>query len=80
MDPKTVVKELWQSYNRGNLDETWNTYIAEGIDVKVLEQVAEGDMVASRWVPDRAPDRRVHGRAITGPDGDRDRHLDRPRP
>ena len=78
MDPKTVVKELWESYNRGNLDETWNSYIAEGIvihppagieldreswlatekalwaafegiDVKVLEQVAEGDLLASRW-------------------------------
>ena len=78
MNPKTVVKEFWASYNRGNLDETWKTYVAEDIvmhppagveldreswlatekafwaafedvEVKVLEQVAEGDMVASRW-------------------------------
>jgi predicted ester cyclase len=75
---KTVVKEFWASYNRGKLDETWKTYVAEdlilhppagvdldreswlamekalfaafeNVDVKVLEQVVEGDMVASRW-------------------------------
>jgi predicted ester cyclase len=78
VNPKTVVKEFWASYNRGNLDETWTTYVAEDIiihppagveldreswlamekalfaafedvDVKVLDQVAEDDMVASRW-------------------------------
>lgn len=78
VNPKTVVKEFWVSYDRGNLDETWTTYVAkdiivhatpgvdldreswlamektlfaafEDIDVKVLDQVAEGDMVASRW-------------------------------
>ena len=78
MDCKTVVKKFWASYNRGNIDETWKTYVAEDlivhppsgvrldreswltmekalfaafedVDVKVLEQVAEGDMVASRW-------------------------------
>ena len=78
MDPKTVVQEFWGSYNSGNLDETWKTYVAEDlivhplagveldraswlatekgffaafedVDAEVLDQVAEGDMVASRW-------------------------------
>jgi hypothetical protein len=31
MDPKTVVKEFWASYNRGNLDETWKTYVTEDV-------------------------------------------------
>ena len=78
MNPKAVVKEFWASCNRGDLEETWDTYVAEeviihppagielhrqswlamektfraafeGVDVKVLDQVGEGDMVASRW-------------------------------
>ena len=78
MDPKTVVTEFWASYNGGDLDETWKTYVAEDIvmhppagveldreswlaiekalwaafediDVNVLDQVAEGDRVASVW-------------------------------
>jgi predicted ester cyclase len=78
MDPKTVVREFWETYGRGELDEAWRKYLAhdvivhapppmeldreswlvtekaffaafEDIDVKVLDQVAEGDKVASRW-------------------------------
>jgi predicted ester cyclase len=78
VEPRKVVEEFWASYNHGNLDETWETYVADDvvvhspaghdlnreswladekalraafadIDVKVLDQVAEGDMVASRW-------------------------------
>jgi predicted ester cyclase len=78
VDSKKVVKEFWASYGRGNLDATWEAYVAddivihspagyeldreswlvdekalwaafEDIEAKVLDQVAEGDMVASRW-------------------------------
>ena len=78
MNPKTVVQEFWASYNRGDLDQTWKTYVDqdlivhptagveldreswlamekalraafEEINVTVLDQVAEGDRVASRW-------------------------------
>jgi predicted ester cyclase len=78
MDPKTVVKEFWETYGRGELDQAWRTYVAEdivvhapppmeldrdswlateksffaafeNIEVKVLDQVAEEDKVASRW-------------------------------
>jgi len=78
VDSKKVVKQFWASYSRGNLDETWEAYVAddivirssagheldretwladekalwaafEDIDVKVRDQVSEGDMVASRW-------------------------------
>ena len=78
IDPKTVVREFWETYGRGQLDEAWRKYLAENIivhapppmelnreswlatekafftafddiDVKVLDQVAEGDKVASRW-------------------------------
>ena len=33
MDPKTVVQEFWTSYNSGDLDETWKTYVAEDLIV-----------------------------------------------
>ena len=78
MDPKTVVREFWESYGRGGLDQAWTKYMAEDlivhapppmqldreswlatekaffaafddIGVKVIDQVAEGDKVASRW-------------------------------
>lgn len=78
LDPKTVVREFWETYGRGELDEAWRKYLAddiivhapppmeldreswlaiekaffaafEDIDVKVLDQVADSDKVASRW-------------------------------
>ena len=78
IDPKAVVRQFWETYGRGQLDEAWRKYLAENIivhapppmelnreswlatekafftafddiDVKVLDQVAEGDKVASRW-------------------------------
>ena len=77
-DPKTVVREFWETYGRGELDAAWATYLAKDlivhapppmeldretwlatekaffaafdhIDVKVIDQVAEGDKVATRW-------------------------------
>jgi predicted ester cyclase len=72
------VKDFWASYNLGDLERTWETYVAENavvhprgrvelnrggwladeralwaafedIHVQVPDQIAEGDMVASRW-------------------------------
>ena len=33
MDSKKVVKEFWASYGRGNLDDTWDAYVADDIVV-----------------------------------------------
>ncbi|MEU5382031.1 ester cyclase [Streptomyces sp. NPDC005968] len=78
MDPKIVVQQFWASYEKGDLDVTWDTYVAselvihpssgfeftreswlaiekdlvasfDGLRVEVLDQVAEGDKVATRW-------------------------------
>ena len=78
MEPKTVVRQYWTSFEKGDLDATWDTYVAPGlvihpasgyeftretwlaaektfhasftdVRVEVLDQVAEGDKVASRW-------------------------------
>ena len=74
---KAVVREFYESYNAGDLDRTWERYIAPGIvnhamggafdregwlesdkslftgfsdlHVEVLDQVAEGDKVATRY-------------------------------
>ena len=31
MDAKAVVQEFWANSNRGDLDKTWQTYVAEDI-------------------------------------------------
>jgi predicted ester cyclase len=31
MNPKTVVKDMWASYNHGDLDETWETFVGKDI-------------------------------------------------
>lgn len=31
MDPKTVIRDYWASYERGELEATWSRYIAEDI-------------------------------------------------
>ncbi|MDX2939627.1 ester cyclase [Streptomyces ipomoeae] len=78
MDPKTVVRDFWASYQKGDLETTWAQYISEDIvihpgsgpevtrqtwldaeqalfgaftdvRVEVLDQVAEGEKVATRW-------------------------------
>jgi predicted ester cyclase len=74
---KAVVREFYESYNEGDLDRTWERFIAPGIvnhamggaydregwlesdkslltgfsdlHVEVLDQVAEGDKVATRY-------------------------------
>jgi predicted ester cyclase len=76
-DPKTVVREFWESWGRGDLDATWDQYVGDilihpssgyeftrqswleaekalhgafaDVDIEVLDQVAEGDKVATRW-------------------------------
>lgn len=76
MNPKDVVRKFWQSFNTGDLDATWTTYLAprmlphategdytratwleaekqlwvafDGVKVEILDQVAEGDRVATR--------------------------------
>lgn len=78
MDPKTVVQQFWASYEQGDLDTTWKTYVSpalvihpssgyeftretwlgaekdliaafDDVRVEVLDQVAEGTKVATRW-------------------------------
>ena len=78
MEPKTVVRQYWASFEKGDLDTTWETYVdldlvvhpASGFEftrdswlatekslvdsftdlrVEVLDQVAEGDKVATRF-------------------------------
>jgi predicted ester cyclase len=78
MTAKTVAREFWESWGRGDLDATWRDYVAEDIIVyrssgydftretwleaekalhaafediriEVLDQVEDGDMVATRW-------------------------------
>ncbi|HWO66139.1 MAG TPA: ester cyclase [Umezawaea sp.] len=77
MEPKTVVRQYWAGFEKGDLDTTWETYVAPepvihpasryeftreswpaaekellasftDLRVEVLDQVAEGDKVASR--------------------------------
>ena len=77
MDAKTVAREFWESWARGDLDATWRDYVAEDIvihpssgyeftreswldaekalhasftdiDVAVLDQIENGDKVATR--------------------------------
>ena len=33
MDPKTVVREFWETYARGELDEAWTKYMGEDLIV-----------------------------------------------
>jgi predicted ester cyclase len=78
MTAKTVAREFWESWGRGDLDSTWRDYVAddiivypssgydftretwleaekalqaafEDIRVEVLDQIEDGDMVATRW-------------------------------
>ncbi|MFJ1651423.1 ester cyclase [Streptomyces sp. NPDC088337] len=78
MEPKTVVRNFWTDYEKGDLESTWDQYIAADltihpssgfeftrqswleaeqalfaaftdVHVEVLDQVAEGDKVATRW-------------------------------
>jgi predicted ester cyclase len=78
MDPKTVIREFWAGYEKGDLDSTWAAYVSPalvihppigfeftreswlaaekqlvdsfgGVRVEVLDQVVEGDKVATRW-------------------------------
>lgn len=78
VDPKTVVKEFFTSYERGDLDETWRSWLAddlvvhpvlgqqftrqswleaekmlvaalEDLRVTVLDQIAEGNKIATRY-------------------------------
>jgi steroid delta-isomerase-like uncharacterized protein len=75
---KTIAREFWESWGRGDLDGTWRQYVAADIvvhpssgyeftrqswleaekalhaafvDIKVtvVDQIADGDMVATRW-------------------------------
>ena len=75
---KTIAREFWESWGRGDLDATWHQYVAgdvvvhpssgfefnrqswldaekalqaafEDIKVTVVDQIADGDMVATRW-------------------------------
>jgi steroid delta-isomerase-like uncharacterized protein len=78
MDPKTVVRQFWAGYEKGDLDTVWATYVSPDLvihpssgyeftretwltaekalvgsftdlRVEVLDTVAEGDKVATRW-------------------------------
>ena len=78
MEAKTVAREFWESWARGDLDATWRDHVAENIvihpssgyeftrdswleaekalhaaftniRVTVLDQVQDGDKVATRW-------------------------------
>jgi predicted ester cyclase len=78
MDPKTVLQQFWADYEKGNLDRTWDAYVApdliihpssgydltratwlaaektlfssfDDVRVQVLDQVREGDKVATRF-------------------------------
>jgi len=75
---KTIAREFWESWGRGDLDATWRQYVAddivihpssgyeftrqswleaekalhaafEDIKVTVVDQIEDGDMVATRW-------------------------------
>ena len=75
---KTIAREFWESWGRGDLDVTWRQYVAddivvhpssgfefnrqswldtekalqaafEAITVTVVDQIENGDMVATRW-------------------------------
>ena len=75
---KTIAREFWESWGRGDLDATWSQYVAENIvihpssgyeftrdswlgaekalhaafadiEVVVIDQIENGDMVATRF-------------------------------
>lgn len=78
MDARTTVRNFWESYEKGDLDKTWEHFVAsdivihpssgyeftretwmgaekalfasfEDVKIDVIDQVQEGDKVATRW-------------------------------
>jgi len=47
MDAKEVVKDMWASYNHGDLDETWETYVDEGI---IMHPPAGVELDRASWL------------------------------
>ena len=76
--PKTIARQFWESWGRGDLETTWTTFVSEDIvihpssgyeftrqswleaeqalhaafddiQIAVLDQIENGDMVATRW-------------------------------
>ncbi len=47
MDPKTVVREFWASYEKGDLDATWSTYVSPGL---VIHPPIGFDFTRESWL------------------------------